>query len=253
MATDILERSLQRPLPRVSFGPFKLLEAVPWLMFAAAMRYVAYGKPALVLPALILASVSSLLAFLLAARRMIEFADGQTALGRLDFGEQLRVARSILSRVAVLLIAGAVAVALLGFTDVAPAMLLGFDGIAFDQIFKPGIMWSGVLAAFVLLMAVQAGDGGKVSLVDALKELWHRRRHLFAGIAVVVVLQIVLSTIQGLTREELHAFLVTWDVPAQVRNITKFSFVFAFATFRLWMTLAVLVFALRESYRRAGT
>ena len=37
-----------------------------------------------------------------------------------------------------------------------------------------------------------------------------------------------------------------------VKNLVYFFFVFGFATLRLWLTLAVLVYALRESYRRAS-
>jgi len=35
-----------------------------------------------------------------------------------------------------------------------------------------------------------------------------------------------------------------------LRPLAVFFFVFAFASIRLWTTLAILVFALRESYRR---
>jgi hypothetical protein len=38
--------------------------------------------------------------------------------------------------------------------------------------------------------------------------------------------------------------------PQSIKNLMYFFFVFGFATVRLWVTLAVLVFALRESYRR---
>jgi hypothetical protein len=42
------------------------------------------------------------------------------------------------------------------------------------------------------------------------------------------------------------------DMPIQIKNLVYFFFVFGFAALRLWMTLAVLVFALRESYRDAA-
>ena len=54
MATSISVRQIR--LPTVSYGPFRFLEAVPWLMFAAAMRLVAYRGGAPALPALILAN-----------------------------------------------------------------------------------------------------------------------------------------------------------------------------------------------------
>ena len=90
--------ALPRPieLPNVSYGPFRLLEAVPWLMFATAVRFVVYGKTALMLPAMVLESVAIFLALLLAARRMIEFTDGRTDLGKLSFIQQLVLARKVL-------------------------------------------------------------------------------------------------------------------------------------------------------------
>ena len=51
------------PIPTVSFGPFRLLEAVPWLMLASAMRFLAYGRPAAAIPALVIANLSLFLAF----------------------------------------------------------------------------------------------------------------------------------------------------------------------------------------------
>ena len=97
MAEDVLvSRPGTRALPTVSFGPYGLLEAVPWLMFAAAMRFLGYSNAAFALPALILSSLALFLAFLLAARRMIEFADGTTQLGKFSFHDQLLLARNIL-------------------------------------------------------------------------------------------------------------------------------------------------------------
>src|SRR5262245_8333786 len=120
-------------LPVISYGPFRMLEAVPWLMLASALRLVAYASRGLALPCLVLASVSLFLACLLAARRMIEFADGSTQLGRLNFGQQLQLAGRVLWRVGLLMLTLALAAALLGQRWLSPHILLGFDGIAFDQ------------------------------------------------------------------------------------------------------------------------
>src|SRR3954469_14405107 len=66
MAEDVLvSRPGTRMLPTVSLGPYGLLEAVPWLMFAAAMRFLGYSNAAFALPALILSSLALFLAFLL--------------------------------------------------------------------------------------------------------------------------------------------------------------------------------------------
>lgn len=165
----ILSRPRPRVLPTVSFGPYVLLEAVPWLMLASASRFLAYMKPLVALPAIVLASFSIFLAFLLAARRMIEFADGTTRLGTFTFADQLRLAKRILRHILVLLFGATIAVAVVAPKS-AVFMLAGLDGMAFDQFSKLGMVWSAILAAIVLLMVVRAGDGGNVTLAGALRE-----------------------------------------------------------------------------------
>ena len=182
-----------RVLPKLSLGPYGLLEAVPWLMFAAAMRFLGYSNAAFALPAFILSSLALFLAFLLAARRMIEFADGSTQLGKFSFNDQLLLARNILRQVAFLLVAGMVVVALAGYPKQAFFMLAGFDGIAFDQFTTLGMLWSAALAAVVLLMVVSAGDGAVASMRTAATELAARWRYLVPAILLVAALQIGLS------------------------------------------------------------
>jgi len=239
-----------RALPTVSFGPFALLEAVPWLMLASALRFVAYVKPLIALPAIVLASFSIFLAFLLAVRRMIEFADGTTQLGTLTFADQLRLARRILRHVVILLIGMTIMVAAVA-PRAAIFMFAGFDGIAFDQFSKLGMIWSAILAAIALLMVVRAGDGGKVTLVGALRELRGRSLFLLPAIALLAAVLIVLSAIQAEARWLVVLFF-QGSAPPQVKNLVYFFFVFGFATLRLWVTLAILVFALRESYRHTA-
>jgi hypothetical protein len=50
----------------------------------------------------------------------------------------------------------------------------------------------------------------------------------------------------------LVALFFRTNAPVQLKNLVYFLFVFGFASLRLWVTLAILVFALRESYRRAA-
>src|SRR5262245_8341365 len=119
MSQDLSPRSRARALPTVSYGPYGLIEAVPWLMLAAAFRFAGYAAPALGVPAFVLASLALFLAFLLAARRMIEFADGTTQLGKLSFSEQMQLARRILRDVLLLLVAAMIIVAFAGYPKAA--------------------------------------------------------------------------------------------------------------------------------------
>jgi hypothetical protein len=91
-----------------------------------------------------------------------------------------------------------------------------------------------------------------VKLRDVLRELWSRRHYLVPAIAGLAVVLIAFSAIQHEVRW-LVVLVFRTDAPVQLKNLVYFFFVFGFATLRLWATLAVLVFALRESYRRAAT
>jgi hypothetical protein len=219
-------------------------------MLASALRFLAYMKPLVALPAIVLASFSILLAFLLAARRMIEFADGATRLGTFTFADQLHLAKRILRHVAVLLFGATILVAVVA-PNAAVFMLAGFDGIAFDQYSKVGMIWSATLAAIVLLMVVRAGDGDNVTLTGTLRELGSRLRYLLPAVVLLAGILIVLSAIQAEVRWLVALFFRT-NAPVQLKNLVYFLFVFGFASLRLWVTLAILVFALRESYRRAA-
>ena len=104
--TIALRRQLQsQAFPNVSFGPFRFLEAMPWLVLAASMRVIAFNSPLIAIPATVFASIAVLHAFLVVTQRSIELAQGQTSLGGLDFTEQSRLTRAILWRIGLLMLA----------------------------------------------------------------------------------------------------------------------------------------------------
>ena len=238
-------------VPTLSYGPFRLMEAAPWLMLASAMRIIAVVVHGLVgLLAAVCSDIAIFLAFLLAARRMIELADGRTALGRLSFTEQLILARRVLVPVILMMLAVAMALAVLGARWTALQLLYGVDGIAFDQYSAVGMSWSAFLAAVILLMVLRAEAGGDATLPAALKELWQRAACMGPAIVAVAAADIGLSVVQGMVRAVVYAF---WHVPGSpqlMRTLVFVLFVFGFASLRLWVTLAILTFGLRESYRR---
>jgi hypothetical protein len=218
-------RALPRPRTWPTFGPLLILETVPWLMLAAALRIVAYRGGLVALLAYVAASVATFLAILLATRRIIEAADGQTNLGTLAFRAQLTLARRVLWQVFALMIGTYLALKFAGLpTSVAKHALAGFDGIAFDQFTVLGRLWSAVLAALVFLAILRADQGHGPSLIGAGRELLQRWSWL-----VVLFWQT--------------------DAMPELKRVVFFSFIVVFASLRLWLTLAILTFALRASYR----
>ncbi|MEJ2626269.1 MAG: hypothetical protein P8Z80_17630 [Pseudolabrys sp.] len=239
-------------LPNVSYGPFRLLEAVPWLMLATALRFIQARLGPLGGPLAIAAwHVAIFLAFLLAARRMIELTDGHTELGALSFRQQLELTRKVLVPVLLFMLASAFVVAYLGARWVAGNMLLGVDAIAFDQYIWIGMAWSAFLTALMLLMVLNVDSGGRSHLFAALRELWQRASCMGWAIIIATVAQIVLHAVQGAARAAVHAYVWMPGPPHSLQKLVFFFFVFGFAVLRLWMTLAIMTFWLRQSYRQA--
>jgi hypothetical protein len=239
----------RQSLPQVSFGPFRFLEALPWLVMAAAMRVVAFGGGAMALPAIIMANVAVLHAFLVVAQRSIELADGRTSLGELDFREQSKLSLAILWRITLLMTTVALALAAAGYSSFAPHMMGGIDGMAFDQFTDPGKFWSAAIAALVLLMVVGAErDGGRISLLESAGEF--ARRGLWIGTAVVVLgaVYLGLGLGQGWVRSAIWNF---WQISSSsqlIKNLIYFAFILGFAMLRLWITLVILTYGLKHSY-----
>jgi hypothetical protein len=154
MTVALRQQIRQQAFPNVSFGPFRFLEAMPWLVLAASMRVIGFNNLLIAIPAMVFASIAVLHAFLVVTQRSIELAQGQTSLGALTFREQSRLTRAILWRIVVLMIAAAMAVSLAGYTGFAPHLMAGLDGMAFDQTTGLGKFWSPLVAALVLLMVV---------------------------------------------------------------------------------------------------
>jgi F0F1-type ATP synthase membrane subunit c/vacuolar-type H+-ATPase subunit K len=255
--TIALRRQLQQhTLPNVSFGPFRFFEAMPWLVLAASMRVIAFNSPLIAIPATVFASIAVLHAFLVVTQRSIELAHGQTGLGGLgglDFTEQSRLTRAILWRIGLLMLAASIAVLAAGYTSAAPHMMSGLDGMAFDQFTDIGKFWSAAVAALTLVMIVGAErNDGRVSFREAAAEF--ARRGLWLGAAVIAlgIIYLGLGLGQGLIRNALWHFYQTSAAHPLIKNLIFFVFIFSFALLRLWVTLLVLTWGLKQSYLRAS-
>lgn len=248
MTIALRQQRLTRP--NTSFGPFRFFEALPWLVLATTMRVITYGGGPLALPAIIIASTAVLLAFVLVAQRSIELAEGQTGLGSLTLLEQVKLALAILKPVALLMVAAAMLVGFAGFTKFAPNMMLGLDGMAFDQFTIAGKFWSATVAALVLLMIVGADtNNGTIDFFKAAREFGKRFVWIGAAIAILGAIYIGLGFVQGAVRQAIWIYGQTAPHGHFVKNLIFFVFIFSFAMLRLWITLLVLTYGLKQSYR----
>jgi hypothetical protein len=240
---------LKSSLPQTSFGPFHLVYALPWLILAAALRVVAHKGGGVTLPAIIAADIAVLHAFFATAQRSIEVAGGRTDLGGLTIEEQFKLSLAILWRIALLMVAATLATALGGYPKFAPHLLSGLDGMAFDQFTDIGKFWSATIATLVLLIIVNAERrGGKVAFFAAAGEFV--RRGLWLGTAVIVLglIYLALGWGQEFVRSAVWQFWQASPASPFIKRLIFFVFVFSFAMLRLWITLAVLTFGLKQSY-----
>lgn len=230
---------------------FPFLAIVPWLMLASTMRFIGWRGGAFGLLTTVIADLCVFLALLVGTRAMVEWWGERMAAGPRAFRDQLRLGHKILIRVFALMVAVSTAVSLLASGRLGPFMMMGFDGIAFDQFSRLGMAWSAILGALVFLLVVQAETTGRVSLVEAARDLVRRRNWMLPAIVTVALLQLAMSVGQGVVRGWVY---VVWQsaTPETLKNFVYFGFVFGFATVRVWLTLAVLTLALRWSYRRAA-
>lgn len=236
--------------PNTSFGPFRFLEALPWLVLATTMRVLAYGGGPIALPAIIVASISVLMAFVLVTQRSIELADGHTGLGSLTFVEQLKLARGILGRIVLLMLAAFAVVSLAGYARFAPNMMFGLDGMAFDQFTTAGKFWSAAVASLVLLMVIGAeANNGAIGFFAAMRELGRRAIWIGSAIVVLGAIYLGLGFVQGLVRNAIWVYGQAAPHGHFVKNLIFFVFIFSFAMLRLWITLLVLTYSLKLSYR----
>jgi len=249
MTSALLSRSLSRP--NVTFGPFRFMEALPWLVVAAAMRVLAFSVGPLAILALVFASIAVLNAFIVVAQRSIELTGGQTSLGEQDQRATLKLSLAILKPVGLLMVIAGVAVGWIGGASLAPVMMTGLDGMAFAHINALGMLWSAIVAALVLLMIIQAEhNAGEPDMIAAGREFWQRLAWLAAAIAVLTIGNLALGFVQDAVREVLMEFWRHSPMNQLLKNLIYFVFIFSFAMLRLWMTLLVLTFGLKQSYIR---
>lgn len=234
-----------------SFGPFKLLHALPWLVLAAAMRVIAFGGGPVALPAIIVANISVLLAFFATAQQSIEAAGGRSSLGELTWAEQFRLSFAILWRIVLVMLSAALVTATIGHESFAPHLMSGLDGMAFDQFTHPGRFWSAWIATIVLLMIIRAErNDGKIALWAAIGEFVRRGLWLGATVIALGLVNIALAYGQEVVRTAIWNFWQTSSAVPFVKNLIYFCFIFSFAMLRLWITLNILTRGLKQSYMR---
>ncbi|MBP1883542.1 hypothetical protein [Sinorhizobium mexicanum] len=237
-----------RSLP--TFGPYLLLQTVPWLLLATVLRtYVKAMPNALLLLGMILVQFAVFIAFLLASQKMIELANGWTSLSRLTFREQVTFGWRVIWRLLLLFLLTVCTADLAGVDKFAAAQLwLGFDGIAYP--WRQGVLqvWIAIVSMITFMFVVEKGVGRQPRFVGILREFRLHRRHLSRAVVYICAFLVAMTFLQGQAAKLLS---LLFDSPgySRARPLVYIGWVLAFSYLRLWGTIAMLTYALRESYR----
>lgn len=246
-------RAWQIDLLRLSFGPYWLMQVLPWLILATALRYVRHDPaPAVQVIAMLLESLAIFLAFLAAAQCLLELARGGMRHGDWSILRQLNVASHIVLRVYLAMFAFAAAAFVLGYYKVSFYVLFAFAGLAFDQASAIGMVASSVIAAIALMMVVNVEKPGQSTVTNAIKALARNALWMVPAIVVVAAVQVGLSQVQGVARALIVQYGQSSAAPF-AKNLALFLYMLAFASIRLWATLAILTFAFSLTDRRKRT
>jgi hypothetical protein len=225
-----------------------LIEALPWLLLASALRVAAWYRPnAAGFVLMVLADGILVLAFILVAQKTIELALGSTKIARPSFGSQVALCLAVLVRVVPLLVGIGLTLGAVGLPHLRPHPMLAFDGIAFDQGSHIGMVWSSVVACLLLLMIAKTDPGDGPELFASIGDLGRRATWLVPAILAVAVMQFALSYIQGAAREIVAAYLGNAHAPSAMKVGVFYVFVVGFASVRLCLTVALLTAGLRAS------
>lgn len=241
-----------RRFPSVGFGHYLLLEAVPWLLLASATRmHARHSVGGIALLVLLIAQFALLIAFLVACSRMIQLSGGQTALGRLSFNDQCKLGRGILRRLLGLFLAANVFAVALGMNKFTAANLwLGFDGIAFDWHQDILLLWSPVVATIAFLMVVEKGAGRQPKFGPVLRQIRYHWRYLLPAAIMIMASQAGFNLVQMYAGYIFQPLYEQLTLPP-VKNLTYLGFFFIFSCIRLWVTIAILTYALRAAFRQS--
>ncbi|MEK1930809.1 MAG: hypothetical protein AAAC47_13720 [Pararhizobium sp.] len=233
------------------FAPFLVLESIPWLFAATVFRTRAQGSGGALLVGLPLVQLFVFMAFLLAAHRMISAADGGTSLGRLQFKNQLALARTILRRLLGLsVIASVIAVGFGASPKTIVFYWLGMDGIVFYWYGHAIPFLSAFLAAVMFLMVVEKGMDREPKLKSALMEIVSRWRYL---VPAIILFGLFFTGANALQTHLDVALEPVYEAvsPAFGRYFyTGYHLLFSYV--RLWLTVAALTYTIRASYRASA-
>lgn len=226
-------------LPRISYGPFHILEAAPWLFLATVLRIIGFGKP-IALLCLPMAMTCIVFALLLAVRRTIEVTGGKSGLEKLSFDEQFRfVARTLKWWFGVMLTLTLLALLIFQYKDASPTFLLSLDGIAFDTLHPATKLVSAAVTIMMFFAVLAAANGHSPDLKSVINGIRYHLPAMAIAYCLLVAFLYLFAYVQADFREIVYG--IYGSGPRTIsKNWMFMGFVFSFACARLWVSLFIL-------------
>ncbi len=230
-----------------------MFQALPWLLLATVTRSHARSiHSAANIPVFFLAEVAVFLALLIATQNQIRVTGGITKLNHLQFGDQLRLAWSVLWRIKLFFLLVCIAMLKIGFDQLSSfAPRSGFDGIVYYWPFPWIALWSGFAAALVFLAIVERGMDRKPTGRAVIVQFFKRFRFVGPAVAAIAIFLFVMGVAQVEAYTLLFPYYDLLD-PGPLRNLIATGFILAFGYIRLLVTVYILTHAIRASYRHSS-
>jgi len=224
----------------VSFGPFRFTGAMPWLLMAIAFRVLAGDdQPVLGLLTWFAANLAVLMAFLAMTRSVLH--NHHDALDGLSMADELRLALRLCLRMSALIAVAVIVADDLGDPRLSHDLMWGLDINALHHFTVIGRVTDAGFATLTLLLVLGTDPATrKPNFVAAFRgAARHGPRFALAAATLVPIYVIVGVLQQALFTACLHGPLSA-VMGSYARNLAGVAVLFAFGTFRLWLTVAVL-------------
>ncbi|MEM9332599.1 MAG: hypothetical protein AAGA53_14820 [Pseudomonadota bacterium] len=243
---------------RDDFGPFRISEAIPWLLIASAFRVQKHVLPieSLALLNLILVQCFVFMAFASTVHSVVTDSGGKSQIGKYSLlakiGLMKRVIKKVLAMQFFVCIGAVFAIAALkaGGIDATKALILpasflvSFNGMIYTDGYFLARIASAIVAVMVFLWVIAAATGKPVTWKELGESL---SQH---GFAMMLAAFFLVGTMQFLNHNQLE-FLKYLYVTSSAKHMPLIYLVYqtVFAFIRLWLTIYILTTALKWSYK----
>lgn len=128
-------------------------------------------------------------------------------------------------------------------------LLMGLDGVAFDQATHVGRLWSIVIAISVMLLVIEMRVEGMDGIHALLKQIGQHWLFLLPATILCFAFMEAFTLLQGMARAKVVAAYVAREASDGYLVALFFAYVVSFATLRLWIVIAIFCYFLQRSCR----